>query len=400
MVRRRAAMLALAVLSLLSLTGCRGNFLPRARDITQVQLMRTLAFDLGEEADSVRVTVSGTTRRAGEQGQSQPPLILTREGYTVFGACFSLQKGSDGSTVDYGHVTEFVLGEEIAREQLEGLIDYLERDFEMRLDTQVYLVAGATAEEAVTGSSCRNSALTDRLSAISQDQSLGGRQWPYTLRYLLSQLEDNGCALLPVLTLEENPDYDPEQPGEEPEQNVTLSGLAYFGDRRLAGLLSREESRGAALLTDLCQSDSVEITLPGGAAAGITLVNASCYWEPHFDGDGRLARLVARIRVQGELSELRGAVDPFDAGQMDELERLFSAELERQAQAALDRSQSTGVDFLHLRREMVFQCPLHTGELSEHWEEWFPALELEAVVEGRIVRSYDVNRTAEGEDTL
>ena len=122
--------------------------------------------------------------------------------------------------------------------------------------------------------------------------------------------------------------------------------------------------------------------------------------QPHFDGDGRLARLVARIRVQGELSELRGAVDPFDAGQMDELERLFSAELERQAQAALDRSQSTGVDFLHLRREMVFQCPLHTGELSEHWEEWFPALELEAVVEGRIVRSYDVNRTAEGEDTL
>ncbi len=396
MVRHRAAALLLAALLLPGLSGCRGNFLPHARDITQVQLLRTLAIDAGEAA-AVSVTVSGAARRSGEQGERQPPLILNREGESVFGACWSLQSGGDGTAVDFGHVTECVLGEELAGAGLEGMTDFLEREFEMRLDTQVYLVSGATASEAVSGAASRNGALTDRLAEISRDESLGGRQWPYTLRYLLGHLEDNGTALLPVLTLEDNPDYDPDQPDEAAEKRVDLAGLAYLDGWRLAGVLDRETSRGAALLTDLCQRDGIEVPLRGGLA-GVTLVDASCYWEPHFDRSGRLVRLVARIRVQGELSELRGGLDPLDAAALKELDAAFSALLAREAQAALDLSQAEGVDFLHLRREMVFQCPLHTADLLSHWTSWFETMELEAVVEGCVVRSYDANRpfTAEG----
>lgn len=382
------AILALAVF--LTLSGCNSDLLPRVRDITQVKLMRTIALDPGEEG-RVKITVSGNTQKEGDDGQTQPPLILSQEALTVFGGCLSLQRDSDGY-VEFGHLTECVLGEELARQGIEGITDFIERDFAMRLETKLFLVEGAAGEEAVNGTASKSTALTDRLTAISQDRSLGGPDWPYTLRELLSQLQDNGSGLMPVITLEDNPEYDPESQGETPEKEVHLKGLAFFSEYKLGDILSPEESRGTALLTEQDQLDSVEVELDNGTTAGLQLVNSWCRLEPVFDGTGRLTGVTARIGAIGELCELKGWADPMEETVIAELEEKFAQALQADAQAALDRSQEEGVDFLHLRRQLITKCALRAPDIRDNWEDWFSQLELKAVVEGRVERSYDVNR--------
>lgn len=388
--KKWAVLLAVVLVLALVFMGYNSDILPRARDITQVKLMRTMAVDQGEEG-RVKITISGNTQKEGSDGQSRPPLVLSQEALTIFGGCLTLQKDSDGY-VEFGHLTECIIGEELAKTGIEGITDYIERDFSLRLGTKLFLVTGATGEEAIQGTASKNTAMTDRLTSISEDRSMGGLKWPYTLREYLSQEEDNGVALMPVLTLEDNPDYDPEGEGDTPEKEIHLSGLAYFVDQKLGGLLTEEESRGTSLLTDGDQLDRFEVTLKNGTVAGIQLVFAQCVLEPEFDGEGVLTGVTAHVHVKGDLNELKGWADPLDEKTLEEIRTGFFDQLRQTCLGALNRSQGDGADFLHLRRQLICQCPLEATAIRDDWAEWFPKLELDVVIEGQIERSYEINQ--------
>ena len=395
MTAKRKGLLALllAWALFLGLSSWDSDVLPITRDITQVKLIRTLALDKGEGA-ALRLTASGNIQKQGNDGQSQPPLILTQEAMTISGGCSGLQQQSDGF-VEFGHLAECVIGEELARTELLQLADFVARDFSMRMESKLFVVAGATGEEAVQGAASKSSALTDRLTAISQNRSLGGRKWPYTFRQLISQLEDNGCGLVPVLTLTDNPDFDPEGKGEEPEKEINFTGLAFLKEGNLADYLTPEESKGAALLTNQDQLDMVELTLEDGTPVGVQLVYAQRSLEPAYDEQGQLTGLTIRIKAKGELSEVSGPASPTDAQSLEQMRQGFSEQLRLWAQAALDRSQKEGADFLHLRRELICRSPLHSRQIQENWDDWFPEITLKTEVEGEVERSYDVDRPME-----
>lgn len=392
--RKKGGLLLILALGLyLLLSGNSSDLLPWARDITQVKLMRTIALDVGDE-ELIQVTLSGGLQRQGQEGSDTLPLLLSRQGMTVFGSVQALQTESDGY-VDMGHLSDCVIGEALARKGIDGLADFLERDFSMRLGTRLFLLAGDTGETALRMTSSKTTALTDRLEAISQNRTYGGKDWPFTVRTYLADTEDNGVALLPVLELADNPDYDPEGQGEQPEKEIHLTGLACLVDQRLAGALSKEESRGASLLSGWDQLDRFQVELPDGTVAGIRLVLCQCRWEPEFDETGRLTAVTARLEVQGELNELTGWADLTDPAVLNALEQGFLGQVTGLAQAALDRSQGDGADFLHIRRQLVYQCPAHSAQLLAHWEEWFSTVELHAAAEGSVERSYDVDMPME-----
>ncbi|MCD8382833.1 MAG: hypothetical protein LUC30_07965 [Clostridiales bacterium] len=382
-------LLALGLGLYLLLSGYSSDLLPWSRDITQVKLMRTMALDVGD-GDMVQVTLSGGLQQQNQDGSDTLPLLLSRQGLTVFGSVQALQTESDGY-VEMGHLADCVIGEGLAREGLEGLADFLERDFSMRLGTRMFLLAGDTGENALRLTASKTTALTERLEAISQNRTYGGKDWPFTVRTYLAETEDNGVALLPVLELADNPDYDPENRDERPEREIHLTGLACLVDQKLAGVLTGEESRGASLLSGWDQLDRFEVELPNGTVAGIRLVLSQCRWEPEFDETGRLTAVTARLEVQGELNELTGWADLTDAEVLETLEQGFLRQVASLAQAALDRSQGDGADFLHIRRQLAFQCPAHSTRLLTDWEDWFPTVELRAAAEGKVERSYDVD---------
>lgn len=366
------------------------DFLPQPRDITQTKLVRTLALDRGEEEGELSLTASGTVSPGSDGGENQPPMILKTTANTILTGVMDLQRQSEGY-VEFGHLTECVIGEEQAKEDLQGMMDFIERDYSTRLDTSFYILSGGTAQEAVEGLASKNTDLPGRLEAIEQDETYGGRKWNYNLREILSQLEDNGSALIPALELEDNPDYDENEPDKVPEKTVKLAGLAYLKDYKLGDILTEEESRGTALLTNQDQLDSLELTMENGAMVGIQLVYTRYFLEPVFDETGRLTELNITIRMKGDLNEIRGWADPLDQKALDEMEQACYEQLEGLCMAALERSRQEEVDFLHLRRQLMTQCPLQALSLQEHWEEWFPKLRYTVKAEGSIERSYDVD---------
>ncbi len=394
MVRRRVLALVAGAAALYLIGTWSGDgLLPKAKDIAEVKLMRTMAVDKGEE-NGLLLTVSGDVQKDSPDSQTRPPMILNQPALTVFGGCTRLQENSEGDP-EFGHLAECVVGEEYARRGIEDLADFLERDVSMRMETKLFVVAGDTGEAALRGAASQNSAITDYLTSISKNPGLGGRNpWPYTMREYISQQEDNGVALLPALTLEDNPDFDPSDREKQPEKILKTAGFALFQEQRLTGFLTGEESQGVSLLTGNDVLDAFEITLKSGTVAGIRLIDTKCRYETRFAPDGTLEAVTLRLIVRGDLNQLTGAADPMDEETLREMEQAFCAQIHTVSQAALSRSQRENADFLHLRRELVCRYPLHATGLTEHWDTWFPNVALNVTVEGQIQRSYDIDRPA------
>ena len=148
---KRVRCLAVGTALLVGLSGCKEtfDFLPYSRELENMALMRTMGVDAGE-GQKVSVTVSSGEQSKGSGEGSSGAVALQKEAETISGACLSMQ-GKGVSYVFYGHVGQLLLGEELAREGVEASLDYVLRDIEMRLQTNVYLVRGAQIGRA----SCR-----------------------------------------------------------------------------------------------------------------------------------------------------------------------------------------------------------------------------------------------------
>ncbi|MCD7837807.1 MAG: hypothetical protein LUG65_02700 [Clostridiales bacterium] len=362
-----------------ALTGCSNAFLPESRDITNVQLMRTLALDPGEEA-RVAVTAAGDVQPSDEGGEAQPPTILSWEAPTVFSACLTMQTYGDGY-ISFGHVSHCLLNAELP-EQVGGyLLDFVERDFEMRMDIDLYAVTEGRAADLLTETASGSQSATKRLDSISNDLSLTSQGWPMTLRDFLVDLADNGCALLPVAALQE----------EEGETTIVCDHLCWFREEQLGGELTGEQSRAAAILLGQAKSGAVEATLSDGSVVGLRITGATVHWQPQWEGDS-LTELTAQVSVTADLAELRGDAAPYEPSVQEELNQCLAQALEEQIQDLMDLCQAENADLIHLRRKMGMQCPARSGILQEQWDEWFPQLTLTAQVVATVERSYDVNR--------
>lgn len=81
---KKAAWILCCVLTANLLCGCSPRFLPQPKDISNVELVRTLAVDSAPE-ERVKVTVSSGVKQEESGSGGKEPLILEREAGTVFG---------------------------------------------------------------------------------------------------------------------------------------------------------------------------------------------------------------------------------------------------------------------------------------------------------------------------
>ena len=109
-------------------------------------LLRTLGVDGAGEG--LEVTASTGPRPRGLQGEGQAALTLSARAPSLSGALLALQ-GVSESYVFFGYVDQLLLGEELARQGIEPVLEFFARDVELSLGTQLWLVRGDTAGAGV-----------------------------------------------------------------------------------------------------------------------------------------------------------------------------------------------------------------------------------------------------------
>ena len=369
---KRGLRALLAVLPLLGLTGCRKtfDFLPYARELEDMALIRTMGVDAAGP-EGVSVTVS-----SGEQ--SDGVVLLQKEAGTISGACLSMQ-GEGASYIFYGHVGQLLLGEDLARRGIGPALDYVLRDIEMRLETDVYLLRDAGAGEAVRAAAETGSA-TRRLEAMEADGGLLSYSMARSVEDALEDLEENGCTFLPSLILS------------GADRTMEADGYGLIRAGKLAGWASGEAARGVNLLQGQVDADILELPGPGREPIALRIVEAETQVEPIFEAD-ELTGLSVVCRVEANLAESGGkAPDLAEPAAREPLERALEERTETRLRDALTLSQTLGGDFFHLENRAARAAPWNKRRLEEQWD--LSRLELRVRAEGTVRRGYDIrNKT-------
>ncbi len=345
--RRRNRLAALLCAALLpALAGCAGG-LPRAREMGDMALMRTLGVDAGEQAGEYLVTASSSRRARGVQGEEEPPLVLSARRSSVAGACLAMESMGE-SSVFYGHVDQLLLGEELAeRDALETLF-YFARDRELGMGAQVWLVRGDTAQAVIQAR--KDTGVDNRLAILQSGGEQGEAEVSRTVGETLTALLEDGSAYLPALELE----------GGE----LREVGYGVLKGGTLAGFLTGVQARGLELAQGQGGPELVELE---GDAVRVERAELTCL--PEFEGEA-LTGLSLDLRLTARVVQSGGETD------RDRLRERLEALACARLRSAVEQLQSWDADCLGLGRMAGSSRPERWGELRAQWAERFPHLKL------------------------
>lgn len=399
--RSNRRLLVLLLLLPLLLGAC-GPLDAQRREIKQLRVMEVLGVDAAP--GGLRLSLSGPPL-----GQERQAFVASCTGASLTDALERLGQRQAAEQLFCGHMQQLLLGEEAARQGLEGLLTAVCRSSDLRPDLPLYLILGGTAEEAMAAPSQGDKGAADVLRnlAVPEDRSRLS-----SARGILLDLEDRGCALIRALRLQESTDSSPgadtaggsgpsteagdaEAPeggsstgadagGADASPPVALipDGFGILVGDRLVSQIPPEETAAAELLLGELQPSLLVLRSSDGATATLELEEGSVSLEPGWDGDGALVSLALHIRVRAVLLEL----DSFRPLSDDRLLGQLEAELGRQLGSLLQRSRELQADFLGLGRLL----PLRARERD--LGPLLPGLELQVSVQGELSHSQDLRQ--------
>lgn len=276
-------------------------------------------------------------------------------------------QGEGDSYIYFGHVGQMLLGEDLARRGVGGALDYVMRDVEMRLDTELYVIQNGQAGTTISAAWQQDSA-ADRLETLHDGAGLRSDSMSRTVRNVLSDLERCGASFAPALT---------------GDGTLSTAGYALLRDGVLVGWAEGAAAAGVNLLLSRVDADVVELPQADGTAA-LRVVGAKTRIRGVFDGEV-LTGMDVKCRVEANLAEGAPALQEEAARRRLEAE-LAAVEQER-ILAALELCRTMEGDFFSLAGAAGLSQPWRAEALRRQWDP--SSLEVSVSVTAKLERSYD-----------
>lgn len=345
----------------LLLTGC--SQLPVAREMDDMALLRTMGIDRAPEG--VAITGSTGPRAKGLQSEGEPALTLEADRESLSAACLAMQGQSD-SFVFFGYVDQLLIGEDLAEEGVQPVLDYFARDAELGLGAQLWLVRGASAREAVSAGG--DAGVNSRLETLQHDSKMGISSHARTAGELYTDLLELGSAYVPALTLAE-------------DETAILSeqGYGVLNNSKLVGFLDGEAAKGLELLAGGPSADILEAEL-AHQAVSVKVTSARTKSRLEFQGDTPVTlKLICNVEAR-----LSGYGSRLTAEELEQLQKLLEVQERVKIEAALAQLRNWSTDCLGLGAQAAISNPVQWQKIQSAWPDWFSQIPVDIRIQIRL----------------
>ena len=368
---RIALLLAFSLL----LSGCAGGRpLGSCREIDQLVLVETMGVDRREGLFTVTVST------AAEEGQA----LLKTPAVTLSRAMKEMQDYTEKKYIFYGHTRHLLLGPTVLKEDLARCLEFVERDGELRMDTRLFALRDASAEDAVAIPGSGEESVGDLLDSLEKDVELLSESHVFTCGETAEALAERGSVLVSALRLAE-----PENILDGEDRRTLLSaGYAVVTEQGLACWLDTDLAKGANLLMDFSDGDLIEAPDGQGGWFAAALTGSEAVFLPEYEA-GELKNLCIRLKLRCRLSELQQPLDLREDRVVKALEEGIAAEEAWRVSEVLRLSQLLGADFCGLEKPVRRASPLRFDRMETPWRELFPTLPVTVEFSVKLARSYE-----------
>lgn len=362
------------VIGLILTAGCWNR-----RELTQLGIVLGTGFDLGKDKQ-VEVTVQiakpgemqaqGGGSKRGGGGQGNPALVLSSQGKTAFEAVRNFLAIASRKLF-WSHNEVFIFGEVLAKEGIGPVLDFLERNPELRREAAVLAAKGKAKDIlALRGD-------LEKVSAVEISQALRPAQFLSKAlkvdfhRFLLTYANKTASSVMPAI----------EVIHEAGKPRFRISGMAVFKKDKLTGWLNETETRGMLWVIGKVKGGMLVIKAPdqGKGEISLEIKQAKSKIKPEFKGEKPV--FTVEINEKGSIAEETGPFDITDPEIIKQITKLQEETIAGEIKAALHKAQKElKADIFGFSEELHRTHPRKWTKLKDRWEAEFPNLEVKVVV--------------------
>lgn len=369
------------------------------RELEYYAHVRIVGLDKGSEPDLIRLTVvveqpkatgagqSGASGGGASQTGGLTDVILQADGPTFLAAHERLSEVSS-RIVSYSHAELVLIGEDLAREGIERIIDPFTRIREFRRGIAAAVADSATAEELLkTVRPDVETSTAAYLDQLIQTAATERGLSPYVrLQELYLSFKELGVEIiLPLLKSEPKPPM-PKPPGEGGGGGGGAGGRGQGGGGA-EELKPPTQTRAAAVGTALFRGEKLVAKIDGDQTLGFLMVQGkfergfitikgpatqeteAVFSLSHYNREVSVRRhgsqvdINISVKVKAELQDLAGSVQIVTPTNLPALKDLIASELKRRMDEVINIAKiEVGGD--------VFGLGLHARPTFSTWTEW------------------------------
>lgn len=378
--------LALILVCTLLLTGCWDR-----KELNELGIVVAMALDKDDNTGNYLITaqvVRPEGTKSESRGTSAPAEIVTASGATIFEALRNISTQFDRHAY-FAHNKIVVIDEEIAKEGLIPIVDFLLRSHEIRLLTWLVVTKDVKAREILGIEHGIEIVQAAYLEGLIRNSVSNSKTDAYNVLSFIKPLLSNEInPVAGVMEVIEQPIYPIEQKSQLTTRGVQFSGLAVFKKDKLVGYLDPIETRGFNWVAGNIKSGTINVPVPGKEDKLVTIeiTRASRRIEPQIK-DGKFS-FVIKIKEEGVIIEEQGLADVSKLEIFNKIQEEQKHAIEKEVEVAVDKLQKEfGSDILGFGRALDKKYPKEWKRVKDNWENLFPEVAYTVEVDASIRRT-------------
>lgn len=393
MVRKIMHILLLGCL-LLPLAGCWDSV-----ELNRRAVVSGMAIDK-EPAEEKKYRVSFQTIVADEISGKEsrgnaPVMIFSGTGKSIYEAFVNASRKAP-RFLSLGHIRIVVLSEEIAREGIGDILDLLERESEMRLNSLMFVSRGQQARDIL---SVLTAFRKIPASELVQGLETTSRGFGYNFTMEVDDIirgvtARGGGALINGVSVKGDKEEGKSKSNLElvdPKAILSTSGFAAFKGDKLKGWIEGAEAIGTARIHNKLDIFSSVVDMGGEDIASISVfsnyttikVNAKDPEHPVF---------TITIEQQARIKEYMGSRDLTNTWVLRDIEAHLSAQVKDETEMAVSAAKRLRSDYIRFGEAIERSNPKGWKKIKDHFEDIFITSEVHIKVNSIIRHTEMRNR--------
>ncbi len=380
-IKRKISIVIFSILFIfIFLTGC--NYFPKFVEIDDNFIVLALGIDKGiENKDNFRVTLVTKDLRettdTKQEGGANKGVFVKFESATIFDAIRRIHTIAY-KDVFYGHIEFIIIGEELARENINKTLDFIVRNYELRTMMPILIARGITAEEILDSEDEYENFVPNILDELLKN--IGGHSISKVVSLkdvCVSFNSEYGDTIIGSI-------HKKNIQGENSKEITTieLDGYAVFNKFKLIDFLLQNNARGANFINNDINSGIIVIEDATGKKNSLEILEATSKIEPKYINNTFEANI--SIKVITNIDEIQNEENYFTVELIDEFNNKQKNVVLQEAQSALNFSQQNGVDIFNIGDEIYHKYPLKWDKIKDNWKEIYKQMKININVETKI----------------
>lgn len=347
--------------------------------LKDMALAQAVGIDFKDEAYDVSFMIYDLSKARGSSAELSGTLtkVFSGSGKSVPYAITDLTTLM-GKTPYYSHNRVVVVGEDMAKEGLSTVFDFLYRNAEMRPYVLVAIARGGADE--VLGAD-----FGEALNPAEEIQNVitVGAYYSYApqieiIDIAIATLEKTSDSYLPIVEIVK----------EEDSELVKASGTAVFDKKmKLVGELSDEETKGLLWINDKIQYGTLVCETSTQDMVSAEIIDASTDVDVFIE-DGRI-KYTIRASCALNIDQVHGKEsNSLSRQQMREIEQTYAKTIEEQINGAIEKCLGEyKCDVFRFGKRLWQKYPETYREVSDDWRARFGELEFEIEVKTQVSKT-------------